>query len=255
MTDPLVDLAQLDGVPSAVAAARAGIDAVLRDRGHRSVPRETSIAALLAGARASARLTQDPARWLPGAVRLATEVPALAQGIRTTPAQTLARAHALVAHGLVPDDELGRLSAVPGIAERMAGLCRLLSTPTAAPALLLAAVAHAEVATLRPFGSGDQVLGRAVERMVLVSTGVDPHGVIVPEAGHLARSPAYASGLRAYATGSLAGVRTWLLHCAAAINDGAEASPLAGQAHERPAPERPAPESTRTGPDVTRRPR
>ena len=52
--DPLADLARLEGVPSAVAAALAAVDVVLRDRGQRAMPGSRG-AALLPGARASAR--------------------------------------------------------------------------------------------------------------------------------------------------------------------------------------------------------
>ena len=81
MRDPLTDLAGLEGVPSAVAAALASVDAVLRDRGLRTVTPETAAASLLRGARGNAALTVDPERWLPGAVRLAAELAELA-GVR-----------------------------------------------------------------------------------------------------------------------------------------------------------------------------
>jgi len=109
--DPLADLARLEGVPSAVAAARDAVDAVLRDRGMRVIPAEQSAGALLAGARASAALSPDPERWFAGAVRLSTELISLSGLIRVAPGQAIARAHALVARGVVPDEELGRVRA------------------------------------------------------------------------------------------------------------------------------------------------
>ncbi|MFL6167540.1 MAG: hypothetical protein ACJ710_14765, partial [Ornithinibacter sp.] len=54
--DPLARLASLEGVPSAYAAARDGIDAVLRDRGLRRTSPETTAESLLRGAHASAVL-------------------------------------------------------------------------------------------------------------------------------------------------------------------------------------------------------
>ncbi len=104
---------------------------------------------------------------------------------------------------------------------RTRGLSDLLTTPTEAPALVLAAVVHAEIVTIAPFGSGDGLIARAVERMVLTSAGVDPQGVLPVEAGHLRLAPGYERALRGYASGSVAGVRGWLLHCAAAVQEAA----------------------------------
>jgi hypothetical protein len=133
----------------------------------------------------------------------------------------------LLAHGQVPDDELGRIRVRNGLSDRMVGLAALLTRPTAASAIVVAAVAHAELATVAPFGSGDTVVARAAEHMVLIASGVDPRAVLVPEAGHLALRDAYASALAGYRSGSVTGVKNWLLHCARALTHGAEVSPLA----------------------------
>jgi hypothetical protein len=63
--------------------------------------------------------------------------------------------------------------------------------------------------------------------MVLVAGGVDPRAVIVCEAGHLALRPSYEAGLTAYRSGTVSGVRDWLLHCTQALTYGAEVSPAA----------------------------
>ena len=55
-TDPLAWLTTLEGVPSAYAAARDGIDVMLRDRGLRRTSPETTAESLLRGAQASAAL-------------------------------------------------------------------------------------------------------------------------------------------------------------------------------------------------------
>src|SRR3954451_1377282 len=54
--DPLTWLTELEGVPSAFAAARDGIDALLRDRGLRPTRPEQTAEVLLRGAHASAVL-------------------------------------------------------------------------------------------------------------------------------------------------------------------------------------------------------
>jgi len=225
--DPLADLSRLEGVPSAVVSARDAVDAVLRDRGLRPVSAEQSATALLSGARASAALSDHPDRWLAGSVRLSTELVGLSGLIRVSPNQALARAHVLLARGQIPDAGLGRIGSDAGVAERVLGLAALLTGRTAASAIVVGAVAHAELATVTPFGSADDLVARAVEHMVLIAGGVDPRAVIVPEAGHLALRESYADALAGYRDGSVAGVRNWLLHCARALAAGAEASPLA----------------------------
>lgn len=230
MPDPLTDLARLEGVPSALAAARAAVDLVLTDRGLRALTGDQVASALLAGARASARLTEDPTRWAAGAIRLSTELPALAGVLRVAPGQALARAHTLAAYGEVSEDRLGRPRDGVEVSARMAGLAELLTGRIESPALVLAAIAHAEIATVAPFGSADRLVARAVERMVLISSGFDPRGVIVTELGHLRRRDDYDALLDGYAAGTVAGVRAWILHVAQAAVDGAGGSPVGGSA-------------------------
>jgi hypothetical protein len=226
--DPLADLAQLPGVPSAVAAATAAVDVVLRDRGLRRVTDQARVMARLAGAEASAQLSDDYEGWRPGAMRLAAELPALAELIRAAPAQALARAHVLVARGMVSDDELGRMVGGAATATRMRDLATLLARPTAAPSVVLGAVAHAEIASVGAFGPASGLVARAAEHLVLVSGGLDPYAVIVVEAGHAADPAAYRAGLTAYANGGVNGVSGWIIRCAAAVARGAELSPVSG---------------------------
>src|SRR3990170_4420039 len=56
LTDPLGWLVDLEGVPSAYAAARDGIDVMLRDRGLRRTSPEMTAESLLRGAHATAVL-------------------------------------------------------------------------------------------------------------------------------------------------------------------------------------------------------
>jgi hypothetical protein len=225
--DPLADLARLPGVPSAVAAATAAVDVVLRDRGLRRVDGQLQARALRAGAEASAGLTADRGRWQPGALRLAAELTTLAGTIRVAPAQALARAHAVLARGVVPDERLGQVEGGPVIAQRMREVGELLVRPTAAPAIVLAAVVHAEIATLGAFGAASGLVARAAEHLVLVATGLDPYAVVVVEAGHAADPGRYRASLGAYSDGGVSGVSGWILHCAAAVSRGAEVSPVA----------------------------
>ena len=229
--DPLADLAQLEGVASAVAAATDAVDAVLGDRGLRKVTEGQLSRALLAGAQANAALSDNPARWQVGALRLSAELTPLAALINVAPAQALARAHTLVARGVVPDNELGKIgsqqeTADPEMALRMNSLVQLLTRHTSAPAIVVGGVIHAEIAVVAPFGDASGLIARAAEHLVLIAAGLDPYGVIVVEAGHAENAARYSVALEAYAGGSVAGVKAWLLRCAAAVARGAELSPM-----------------------------
>lgn len=236
MTDPLAAYAALDGVPSAYASARDGIDALLRDRGLRRTPPGLSAESLLRGAQASAVLAgsgsslpqvreghgDDVARR---AVRLSTQLLAVAPTLGTAPMQALARLHSVAAGGAVANDRLGRPRDAEA-AQRLHRIAGLLLARTRAPALLVAAVAHAELAAARAFGSDDGLVARAVERALLVARGVDPTSVIVPEAGHLLRREEYRAALEGYRTDGTVGAHRWLLYAADAFTRATEASPL-----------------------------
>jgi len=231
--DPLAPLLRLEGVPSAFAATRDGIDALLRDRGLRRTSSDQTAEALLAGAHASAVLegstsSLESVRAGSGdavaadAVRVSVHLLALVPTLRTSPLQAFARLHALASG----DAESGRPRDAASL-DRLQSLGRLLDATTAAPALLVAAVVHADLATAAPFPSHNGIVARAAERLVWVARGVDERSVLVPEAGHLALRAAYESNLRGYRDGGPAGVAAWLRYAAEAAAKGAEASPLA----------------------------
>jgi hypothetical protein len=77
-----------------------------------------------------------------------------------------------------------------------------------------------------PFVSHNGLVARAAERLVLVTRGVDPTSLVVPEAGHLKLQREYESNLRGYRDGGAAGVHSWLLYAAEAYAAGAEESPV-----------------------------
>ncbi|MGH8971409.1 MAG: oxidoreductase, partial [Actinomycetes bacterium] len=65
-------------------------------------------------------------------------------------------------------------------------------------------------------------VARAAARLVLVTRGLDPGAVSVPEVGHVELGPsAYAEALAAYAAGGPDGISTWVGHCARAVVLGA----------------------------------
>jgi hypothetical protein len=227
--DPLEWLSGLEGVPSAYAATRDGIDVMLRDRGLRRTSPEQTAESLLRGAHASAVLAgssssledlrdgsgDETAR---AAVRISTELLSLVPVLRRSPLQAFARLHVLAGGSGQPAGEG---------AARLRSLADTLLA-TSAPALTVASLVHADLVAGASFGSHDGLVGRAVERLVLVARGVDPASVVVPEAGHLALRAAYESNLRGYAEGGRSGLHAWLLYGAEAQAAGAEASPLRG---------------------------
>ncbi|MET0525652.1 MAG: oxidoreductase [Nocardioides sp.] len=234
--DPLAWLVNLEGVPSAYAAARDGIDVMLRDRGLRRTSPDLTAESLLRGAHASAVLegsasSLDEVRDGSGdavaqaALRVSTELLSLVPVVNRSPLQALARIHALAGAGSVDDDQLGRPRGEE-TAERVQGVAQALVARSEVPALLTAAMVHAELLTAAPFASHNGIVARATERLVLAARGVDEKSLVVPEAGHLANRAAYESNLQGYAEGGRAGVHAWALYAAEAFAAGAEASPL-----------------------------
>lgn len=238
MSDPFLSAAELEGVPSAFAATRDGIDSLLRDRGlRRSTPDHTA-RSLLLGAAASASLegsTCEPDELASGggdatarsALRLSSELLGLLPVWKRSPVQAIARMHAIAAAGSVEDVDLGRPTHPDGVA-RLTDLAWMLGQPTQAPGLVVAALVHAEIIAAGAFATHNGVVGRAAERLVMVAKGVDPASVTVPELGHAAAPEGYRRALEAYASKKPTGVHQWLIYSAAAFTRAAEASPLAG---------------------------
>jgi hypothetical protein len=228
-TDAAAGWQAVEGLPSAFAAARDAVDALLRDRGLRRTGPETAALALARGAEASAHLESaegGPADDLAqAALRLNGELLALVPVVGRSPVQALARMHALT--GLGDADALGRPRPDPQVADALQELGRDLLATVDAPGLVVGALAHAEIASLAPFATGNGLVARGLERLLLVARGVDPGCSLVPEAGYLAARAEYASALQAYATGQGAGAATWLSMAAHAAIAATAVSPLA----------------------------
>lgn len=253
VADPLAGLLELPGVPESLDAARGAVDALLWDRAVKAQQAEVVAESALRGVwanawfegaecglaelRTGAALDASPiGRLLAGTLALHSELPALVTVIGASPAQALARMHALVARGFAPDDQLGRprgdgqaddplrIGGLPDadeLAERMAGLGHVLAT-SSAPGVLVAAVVHAELAALRPFGWGSGLVARAALRLVLAQRGVDPGMLGAPELGlRAAGRPAYVRAVRGYAAGTPDGVATMIRLVAGAVEAGA----------------------------------
>jgi hypothetical protein len=230
--DPLAPLLDLPGVCDAADGARAGIDRLLRHKVLRRESAGVSTESALRGARASAALegvdvplpelragdVEDP--MVQGALRVSAGLGSMVETWSRAPGQVLARLHVLAAADLVGSGELGRPA--PHAGPRLSGLFSLVTGTTAAPAVLVAALVHGELASLRPFGTADGVVARAAGRLTGITRGLDPKAVSVPEVGfaELGRD-AYTAALAGYATGTPEGVAGWLVHCCRATEHGA----------------------------------
>jgi hypothetical protein len=84
--------------------------------------------------------------------------------------------------------------------------------------LVVAAVVHGELLALRPFTTANGLVARAVARTLVITRGLDPTGVAVPDIGWLEGGPAsYIAMAAAYTSGTPDGVSTWIRYCANAF--------------------------------------
>ncbi|MGE2834111.1 oxidoreductase [Mycobacterium sp. SMC-4] len=231
--DPLAPLTELRGVADAAEEAREALGRAHRHRTNLRGWPKTAAEAALRAARASSVLDggalQFPAEGtdpvLAGALRVAEALEggegALVGVWRRAPLQALARLHSLAAADLVDDDALGRPRSDPDVGPRLEMLAALVTGATRVPAAVLAAVAHGELLTLAPFGSADGVVARAVSRLVTIASGLDPHGLGVPEVHWMRRSNDYQSAARGFASGTPDGLAAWLVLHSEGLHAGA----------------------------------
>jgi hypothetical protein len=257
----LDSLLALPGVSDAVAAARDACTQLRWHEALRRRVPEAAAESRIRGAQANAALdgaelplamVRDLVRgardWpehldpvdevVRGAAQASAETEAVRALVLRSPAQALARLHVAAASALLPAAQLGRprqgqetsqefvdLGAPPTPDElpgRLAGVADLVALAGPVPVPLVAALVHAEICLTRPFVRGNGLVARAAERAIVQAAGLDPTGVSVPEAGHLAAGgTAYLGALTAYATGTGPGVGLWLRQAAQALVAGA----------------------------------
>lgn len=255
-------LARLEGVQEAIDATREACTALrwhpaLRRRipeaAAESRVRGATASAALDGAQLSVTVVREvfagAARWpadpdpveqaVAAAMRATAETESVRTLVTSAPNQVLARLHVAATSGLLPASQVGRpraagedarelleLGSAPSaeeVARRMFALTEVVQASADLPAVLVAAIAHAELATVRPFVHGNAVVARAFERALIWGSGLDPTGVAVPEQAHHALAADYAGALSAYAHGGTDGVRLWILHEANALQRAAAA--------------------------------
>lgn len=226
------DLAGLPGVDHAVEDARSAVTALRGHPANRNRRSGTATAALVRSARASAALDGAPLELdadsdivsdpvLAGALRAARELGSLAAVWPRSPMQVLARLHTLAAKDIAPIEELGRPQpGRPGLGTRLSGFSQMvIAAPWPAPVLI--AVVHGELLALRPFGTADGVVARAAARLTMISSGLDPAGLGVPEVAHLRSAQKYNELSAAFAAGSPTGVAAWIVEVCRCLSKGA----------------------------------
>ena len=187
------------------------------------LPSPQSPACAGAHARGPMRVGPDPV--LAGALRVSEALEGGTTSLvgvwQRAPLQAIARLHALAAADLAGDDRLGRPRGDAEVGRRLALLADIVTGGTQVPAPVLAAVVHGELLTLEPFGTADGVVARAVSRLVTIASGLDPHGLGVPEVYWMRHSGDYRAAARGFSSGTPDGLAAWLVLSARALHSGA----------------------------------
>lgn len=249
-SDSLLNLLNVESIDSSIKRALKAIDELNWNRNVRNNPDLIPLArrvsgyssASLEGAAMPADPRQDPDDSPMGelsnaALGITAEVDFQLPTFLKTPLQTWARLHSFVdtsenrgrprtSNEVVDPLHIGTPLDFQLIETRLTGLVDLI-TNSKAPAVLLAAIAHAEFATIAPFTSGSQLIARATTRLVLQSKNVDQLKLVMPEYGFykIGRN-SYAKGLIAYQTGTIEGVSDWVELHSQAVEIGASSTGL-----------------------------
>ncbi len=174
----------------------------------------------------------EPDAILAGALRVSEALEGGATSLvgvwQRAPLQAIARLHALAAADLTDDDRLGRPRGAVEVGRRLGLLADIVTGGSAGPtrsrgvpATVLAAVVHGELLTLEPFGTADGVVARAASRLVTMTSGLDPHGLGVPEMYWMRRSGDYRAAARGFSSGTPDGLTAWLVLSCQGLHAGA----------------------------------
>ena len=245
--DPLSNLLKIPGVTSECETTLKAIDELMWNRTVRRhkdslIPYTRRIAGFATAALDGAQMPKDPTMepevspmgsLSDQGLLVTAEADLQRLAFRTEPLKVLARLHTFVS----TDDDRGRprttndvndplrLGNVPPhevLQERMSQLVDLV-IESKASSILVAAIAHAELATLRPFTQGSYLIARASTRLILAARDVDNDGLVMSEYGaFLLGRPAYVKALTGYISGTREGVSAWVTWQGEAIRRGTE---------------------------------
>jgi len=222
----------LAGIDAAVEQVRTAVTALRRHPANRTGWQRTAAAASIRAARASAALDGAPLALdlqaasvtdpvIAGALRVAAGIGSMTTIWSRAPMQALARLHTLAAADLVGPDRLGRPRVSDAsIGARLAGLVPVV-TGSEWPAPVRVAIVHGELLTMMPFGSADGVVARAAARLTMISSGLDPAGLGIPEVAHLRSGRSYRELSAGFATGAPLAVAEWVMEVCRCLVAGA----------------------------------
>jgi Fic family protein len=256
--DPLSQLLDFEPIEKITSAALKSIDELNWNRTVRNKPELIPLArrisgyasSALEGAAMPADPRQNPDESAMGKLSIAAlgitaETDFQLSTFLKTPLQTWARLHSFIEDSQnrgrprtdneVADSlHIGLPLEHSLIEARLDGLVELITT-SKAPAVLLAAIAHAELAVIAPFNRGSQMIARATTRLILQSKNIDQLKLVMPEFGFykIGRN-SYAKALIAYQSGTIAGMSEWVSLHSQAIHIGATSTDLLTELYSQP---------------------
>lgn len=234
-SDPLSNLYSIPAIASECESTLKAIDELMWNRTVRRhkdalIPYTRRIAGFATAALDGAQMPKDPTMEpevspmgsLADQGLLVTAEADLQQlAFRSEPLKVLARLHTFVSTGeergrprttndVIDPLRLGSLPPHEVVQERLSQLANLIIDSTAS-SILVAAIAHAELATLRPFTQGSYLVARASTRLILAARDVDSDGLVMSEYGaFLLGRPAYVKALTGYLSGTREGMEALL---------------------------------------------
>lgn len=239
--DPLSNLLSIPGVSSECEATLKAIDELMWNRTVRRhkdalIPYTRRIAGFATAALDGAQMPKDPTMepevspmgsLSDQGLLVTAEADLQRLAFKTEPLKVLARLHTFVstdedrgrprtANEVNDPLRLGNLPPHEVLQDRMSQLVDLV-IESKASSILVTAIAHAELATLRPFTQGSYLVARASTRLILAARDVDNDGLVMSEYGaFLLGRPAYVKALTGYMSGTREGVGAWVTwHCEA----------------------------------------
>ena len=243
--DPLSNLLTIPGVASECETTLKTIDELMWNRTVRRhkdalTPYTRRIAGFATAALDGAQMPKDPTMepevspmgsLSDQGLLVTAEADLQRLSFRTEPLKVLARLHTFVSteedrgrprttNDVNDPLRLGSLPPHEVLQERMSQLVDLV-IDSKASSILVAAIAHAELATLRPFTQGSYLVARASTRLILAARDVDNDGLVMSEYGaFLLGRPAYVKALTGYISGTREGVAAWVTWQGEAIRRG-----------------------------------
>ena len=245
--DPLSNLLSIPGVSEECETTLKAIDELMWNRVVRRhkealIPYTRRIAGFATAALDGAQMPKDPTMepevspmgsLSEQGLLVTAEADLQRLAFKSEPLKVLARLHTFVStdedrgrprtsNEVIDPLRFGSLPPHEVLQERLSQLTDLVMESKAS-SILVAAIAHAELATLRPFTQGSYLVARASTRLILAARDVDNDGLVMSEYGaFLLGRPAYVKALTGYISGTREGVGAWVAWQGEAIKRGIE---------------------------------